>query len=646
MCGICGEFNFRDGIVNETDIRKMSDALIHRGPDDSGIYCNKNIGLGHRRLSIIDISERGRQPIWSNDKSLCIVFNGEVYNFKEIKEDLLEKGYRFSSTTDTEVVVNAIHCFGLEEALSLFIGMFAFALWDKNKEKLYLVRDRAGIKPLFYYQNNDCFLFGSELRALYTHPSYITDISIQSLSHHFIVGSFLDNGTVFKNTWKLTPGHYLEINKKGIVRKQCYWDLASYKRGTFEGTIDEAQEQLFALFKSAFQYRMVSDVPVGLFLSGGIDSSLVSAILKKELNYDIVNITVGFDEGEFDETDKAKKVSEQLGVRQVLCHIDSKTAQEALLQFPEIYDEPFGDTSGIPTFILSQFARKHVKVALSADGGDEQFCGYPGYFGYENRYLLLKRIPRQLRLYLSLFLRKCLPYHGILSGIVSKKKLHSYNPQIISQYEKFLDLLCVRNEKELLRLMKSKAWTHNNIGKFLPLKEDDIFAQTVLWDESLRQHDECDLIDRMMRVDYNSFLRDDILTKVDRASMAVSLECRDPMLDHRISEFAFSLPIDFVGPQGNTKYILKLMLCRWIETDIIHAPKRGFMIPLYAWLKGAWKPYVKEYLSVDMLRSVGVLDEKKVIKEVELFYRYNGCRAEKIWMMLNFQMWAKKWYTS
>ena len=287
-----------------------------------------------------------------------------------------------------------------------------------------------------------------------------------------------------------------------------------------------------------------------------------------------------------------------------------------------------------------------MKVALSADGGDEQFCGYPGYFGYKNRYLLLRKFPRPLRIYLSLFLRKCLPYHGILSGLVSEKKLSSYNPQIISQYEKLLDLLCVRDAKELLRLMKSKAWTQKNIGEFLPLKDNDIFAQTVLGDESLWQHDESDLIDRMMRVDYNSFLRDDILTKLDRASMAVSLECRDPMLDHRIAEFAFSLPIDFVGHQGKNKHILKLMLRRWIGNDIIHAPKRGFMIPLYAWLKSAWRPYVKEYLSADMLRSVGVLDEKKVIKEVELFYRYNGCRAEKIWMMLNFQMWAKKWYTT
>jgi asparagine synthase (glutamine-hydrolysing) len=594
MCGICGEFNFCNKNIDPVNIKRMADSLSHRGPDDWGIYCDGFIGLGHRRLSIIDLSAKGKQPMWSNDKSLCITFNGEVYNYQEIKKELLDEGYYFLSNTDTEVVVNAVHFWGFEKALSKFIGMFAFAIWDSNEKILFLCRDRVGIKPLYYYVTN---------KAL------------------------------------LSPGHYLTVNSSGALKLHKYWGLETIERNSFQGSFEDAAEQLEQLLENAFAYRLVSDVPVGLFLSGGIDSSLVSAILKKKINADILNITIGFHDKNYDESPNAKKVSEELDVNHIVHYVDVSEAQDTLLKFPDIYDEPFGDTSGIPTYILSKIAREHVKVALSADGGDEQFCGYESYANYS----LLKKFPWAVRSIASKFLETAIPYKRFLSWGLNRTNEALYCPQFIARYEKMLRLLKIRNIEDLIRLMNEKAWSQETIGEFLPVVKENLFKDTVLSVSYL--HDYKDgIMDAMMRTDYSLFLRDDILAKVDRASMSASLECRDPMLDHRIAEFAFSLPIDYLFDQGEHKRILKKMLRKWVSEPIISSPKRGFMIPLYYWLRGVWKPIVLEYLSRENVKSVGLLDEKKVENEVNQFYKYNGCRAEKIWMMLNFQMWVERWY--
>lgn len=635
--------NFAGHNVDQQVIRRMSEALRHRGPDDSGVYCQEAIGLGHRRLSIIDLSASGRQPLWSNDRSLCIVFNGEVYNYQEIKQKLLSLGYHFDSTTDTEVVVNAIHYWGIDKALEQFIGMFAMAIWDSKKELLYLIRDRAGIKPLYYYVNNDFLIFGSELKSLLVHPLFPKQVDYVSLGQYFILGYSLLPRTIFANTFKVPPGHYLVMDNQGQARLHKYWGLDNIRRNSFTGDFPEAAQALEEVLDSAFRYRLVSDVPVGLFLSGGIDSSLLSSILTKNIQADILNITIGFREGPYDEAPKASRVAAELGVRHIVHYITPDESQRTLLKFCDIYDEPFGDTSGIPTYILSRLARQHVKVALSADGGDEQFCGYEAYADYARRYRNLTKVPWLLRFMVSLLLKKAVPYRLLSSYQLTKERKLLSSPQFIARYEKLCELLKIRNVVDLLVLMNEKAWNRDNISEFLPVDNNAIFNNTVLSPDIIHNNGE-EIMDSMMYCDYQAFLTDDVLVKVDRASMHNSLECRDPFLDHRIAELAFSLPVKFLYNQGEHKRILKHLLRKYLSEAIVSAPKQGFSIPLYYWLKGIWQPVVREYLSPQRVKAVGILDAKKVEREMHNFYKYNGCRAEKIWMMLNFQMWAERWY--
>jgi asparagine synthase (glutamine-hydrolysing) len=643
MCGIAGEFNFSKS-VKQSDVKRMTDAIVHRGPDDEGFYCDGGIGLGHRRLSIIDLSESGRNPIWSKDKSMLIVFNGEVYNYLEIKVLLLEKGYEFYSETDTEVVLNAIHCWGIENAVKLFIGMFAFAVWDTRDQSLLLVRDRVGVKPLFYFKDESLLLFGSELRTLYAHPKYKRKLNQRGLGQYFALGYTLDEATVLEDTYRVPAGHFLKIKADGVLNLHKYWSIEDTERGTYKGTFDDAVEDLEKLAESAFSYRLVSDVPVGVFLSGGIDSTFLSAILKKRIKADLLHITIGFGDPRYDETPAATKIAAELGVRHEIRYLDAPDAEKSLRQFSEIYDEPFGDSSGMPTALLSSVAREKVKVALSADGGDEMFCGYESYPDYANRYKQVSKLPLAFRLAGAQAL-SALPYEKLISsrlGITGSRT----NPRLISTFEKALEIMRAGNSADIIFLMNQKGWSKQKVGALLGNNIADVFSDTLFASRVTGNDikDSTELMDKMMRADYQSFLRDDILTKVDRASMAASLECRDPFLDHRIAEFAFSLPMEYMYKNGEHKHILKHILRRWISEPILQAPKRGFVIPLYEWMKGPFKPLVMDYLSKERVLSVGALDDKIVSAEVNRFYRFNGIGAEKLLLLLNFQMWAERWY--
>lgn len=646
MCGIAGEFHFTEPVV-ATHVKCMMDALVHRGPDDEGIYCNGPIGLGHRRLSIIGLAESGRNPMWTRDRSMAIVFNGEVYNYRELRSQLKSLGYQFSSETDTEVVLNAIHCWGIETALGKFLGMFAFAVWDAHKRSLLLARDRAGIKPLFYFQSKDTLLFGSELKALYAHPHYKKRIDQRGLGQYFVLGYTLGDTTVLADTLRVPAGHYVCVESNGAIQLRQYWSLDQVKNGSFTGSFDEAAEELQRLAENAFAYRLVSDVPVGVFLSGGIDSTFLAAILKKRLNADLLHITIGFRDARYDEAPMATQIAKELGLRHEVHYLDAPDAVQALQRFSEIYDEPFGDSSGMPTSLLCGIAREHVKVALSADGGDEQFCGYESYPRYAHRYSQFSRIPRQLRRCAASVL-SALPYEPFLSRRVAQRGRSRSNPRFISTVEKGVELLRVNQASDVLRIMNEKGWTQNSVGALLGTDASTLFRDTVLGPHNASDCSagEAEMMRTMMRCDYQSFLRDDILTKVDRASMAVSLECRDPFLDHRLAEFAFALPMEYLYAPGEHKRILKHILRRYISEDILKAPKRGFVVPLYEWMKGPWRPLVLEYLSKDRIRAVGALDENLVSAEVDKFYRYEGVGAEKLLLLLNFQMWAQRWYLS
>jgi asparagine synthase (glutamine-hydrolysing) len=640
MCGICGELSFGPPVDIGT-LKRMTSALIHRGPDDEGFFCEGNIGLGHRRLSIIDLSPSGHQPMWSMDQTLCIVFNGEVYNHKEIRPDLESKGYRFRGTSDTEVVLNAIHCWGLEEALTRFIGMFAFAVWDIRTQALCLVRDRVGVKPLFYQKTQTGVLFASELKALYTHPHFKRELTPKGLGQFFCLGYTQGETTVYQHTHKLPAGHYLRIDRQGVSTLKRYWSLDGIERGSFQGSFEDASEALVELCDSAFGYRLVSDVPVGVFLSGGIDSSFLAAFLKKRQGFDLEHITIGFEDALYDEAPKAAQVAKDLGLRHTVKTLDVPDASAALFRFIEIWDEPFGDTSGIPTSILCGLAREQVKVALSADGGDELFCGYESYPAYDAHFRRLQHIPNVMRSGLAAILGH-LPYRSGLAALLSLQSKSGWKPQIIARYEKAIDLLRAANPRDLLRVMNEKGWTGESVPRLLNFSSDELSKDSIF--EAPSASDSGSLIDRMMRTDFSNFLGEDILTKVDRASMAVSLECRDPFLDHRLAEFAFSLPLDFLYQAGVHKRLLKQIVKPLISPSVLSAPKRGFSIPLYDWMRGPWKSLVYETLSSDRVRAIGILNEKEVEKEVDRFYRYKGGRAEKVMLLLNFQMWAERWH--
>jgi asparagine synthase (glutamine-hydrolysing) len=643
MCGIAGEFNFLKS-VKQSDVKRMTDAIVHRGPDDEGFYCEGGIGLGHRRLSIIGLSESGRNPIWSTDKTMLIVFNGEVYNYLEIKTLLLKKGYEFYSETDTEVVLNAIHCWGIENAVKLFIGMFAFAIWDTRDQSLLLVRDRVGVKPLFYFKDQSLLLFGSELRTLYAHPHYKKKLSQRGLGQYFSLGYTLDKTTVLEDTYRLPAGHFLKIKADGVLNLHKYWCIEDTERGTYKGTFDDAVEDLEKLTESAFSYRLVSDVPVGVFLSGGIDSTFLSAILKKRIKADLLHITIGFSDPRYDETHSATKIAAELGIRHEVRYFDAPDAEKSLRQFSEIYDEPFGDSSGMPTALLSSVAREKVKVVLSADGGDEMFCGYESYPDYANSYKQVSKLPLVFRLAGAQAL-SALPYEKLISSSLGKIGSRT-NPRLISTFEKVLEIMRAGNSADIIFLMNQKGWSKQKVAALLGNNISDVFSDTIFASRLTGNDvkDSTELMDKMMRADYQSFLRDDILTKVDRASMAASLECRDPFLDHRIAEFACSLPLEYMYKNGEHKYILKQILRRWISEPILQSPKRGFVVPLYEWMKGPFKPLVLEYLSKERVLSIGALDDKIVSAEVDRFYRYNGVGAEKLLLLLNFQMWAYRWY--
>lgn len=658
MCGIAGELRF--GVpVEEKNVQRMNTALNHRGPDDQGIWLGMHhggegkaggggrayIGLGHTRLSIIDLSVTGHQPMCTEDGTLTIVFNGEVYNYREIRQELQRLGYVFKSQSDTEVVLKAIHCWGIRAALDRFVGMFAFAVWNAREGSLILARDRAGIKPLFYGKTRDSLIFASELKGLYANLGYLKRLNQKGLAQFFVLGYTLEADTVLEDTFRVPAGHFLHVGSDGSETLQRYWSLDDVERGAFRGRFTDAVETLEDLAISAFGYRLVSDVPVGVFLSGGIDSTFLSAILKRRMGADLLHITIGFRDTRYDEAPMASRIASELGLRHEVRYLDAPDAVSALRRFIEIYDEPFGDSSGMPTALVSAVAREHVKVALSADGGDEQFCGYESYPAYADRYCQMARIPMPLRRALADTL-SVLPYEHALSRVVSRQGFNRHNPRLISTFEKAIEIMRAAAPSDLLRVMNEKGWSERKVCKLLAANLKGLFFDSVFSSQlfGASPPNTSALMDQMMRADYQSFLRDDILTKVDRASMSVSLECRDPFLDHRLAEFAYSLPMEFVYAEGEHKHILKHILRRWLPESIVTVPKKGFMVPLYEWMRGPWRPLVREYLSREGVRRVGVLDEAVAAAEVDRFYRFQGIGAEKLFLLLVFQMWAERWY--
>ena len=640
MCGIFGLVNYKRKI-EESEILSSSNLLEHRGPDDSGYEIieqeNSNILFLHRRLSILDLSPLGHQPMKSEDGNYLIILNGEIYNFKEIRKELENFGYKFKSNSDTEVALYSFIKWG-PECVKKFIGMFAFAILDKINQKIFLFRDRPGVKPLYYYFDNDVFIFGSELKPFYVIPEFAQkkQIDVDALALFFIYNYIPAPYAIWQNVKKLLPGHWLEYD---IRKKQSniikYWDVYDfYNQPISSDKLDENAilEELEKLLVSSFKYRLVSDVPVGIFLSGGLDSSLITALLQKNSTEKLKTYTIGFYENEENEAPYAKKIAEYLGTDHHEHYCSINDALNIIPNLPYYYDEPFADTSMIPTTLVSKIARQYVTVVLSADGGDEIFGGYSKYISITSKISNLKKLNNIFNnnILYSLIENLSLQFNRKFTETSFAKKFRKLvevsNGKLTSA--RYLDIISQNfSEIEIKSLM-------NNLG----------FRKPYTYFNSENELKNISDLNKIMAVDYKTYMVDDILVKVDRATMSVSLEGREPLLDHRIIEFMAKLPDTYKIRDGKTKYLMRKILEKHIPKELWERPKQGFAIPGNHWFHNELKYLFDEYL-INSNRSSGLLNKKYVNNIVSNYFnKYNkNSNYLRIWSLLMWEMWFKKW---
>lgn len=615
MCGIVGFSG------NDTEkLQSMMTSIAHRGPDDQGLYVNDSVSLGHVRLSIIDVSHAGHQPM--QYQHLTIVFNGEIYNFNEIRSELSE--YSFDSHSDTEVVLKAFHKWGVK-AIDKFIGMFAFAIWDAENEKLFLFRDRIGVKPLYYYFDENTFAFASEPKAI---KAYKPDLAIneKALFEFFQYGYISSGLSIYKHCFKVPPGHYL-VYQNNLITLNEYWSIDRFfTLPKFQKSEAELINELEALLIDACRYRMVADVPVGVFLSGGIDSSVVAAILQKHLG-NIHTFTIGFHENRYNEANYAKAVANYLGTYHTEKYLGINEAKTILERFVDIYDEPFGDSSGIPTTLVSQIAKEAgVKVVLSADGGDEVFCGYERYWLSYRIGRILFRCPAIVRKILG----KTMDFIGVRRASMVLP-LHN----IEHKYSQLSQMLRERSWKGFYERIVH-TFKEFEIGQLLGHKGEVREPSFVL---GAKEHP----MQGMMLWDYHRYLPDDILTKVDRATMSVSIEGREPLLDHRIAEFMAQVPFEYKYRNGTSKYLLRKVLERYIPKELIDRPKMGFGIPIFEWFQNDLKKLFADHMNEEQLNKHHLLNTRLVQSWLTKYYAGEPININKLWLILVFQMWYRKW---
>ena len=630
MCGIAGFCDFSKKSSNNI-LKNMTDVLHHRGPDDSGYFWDENdysqIALGHRRLSILDLSAHGHQPM--SFEHLDVVFNGEVYNFKEIKKELLELGYAFYSDSDTEVILKSYHQWGIK-AVDRFNGMFAITIYDKKANKLVFIRDRAGVKPFYYYKKDSLILFSSELKSFHKHPVFQKEINKSSLSLYLQFGYIPEPHSIFKNTYKLKAGNYIEIDLKSQNFKEIkYWDVVDfYNKPKLDISQDEAIEKTEELLKSSFEYRMVSDVPVGVFLSGGYDSSVVTAILQNQRSEKLNTFTIGFKEKGFDEAPYAKQVAKYLGTNHTEYYCTQKDALEIIPKLCEMYDEPFGDSSAIPTTLVSQLARKYVTVSLSADGGDEIFAGYSKYTTTMQYFNKFNSVPNSIKSIVRFGMDNINPKH---IPILNK----TYN--FATRYEKINAILKAKNSVEAMKYT-SEYFTKKERDKLLKAGFDDLSTNF-----DIKVANTNDEINQMLAIDYKTYMVDDILTKVDRATMSVSLEGREPLLDYRLIEFVSQLPSNLKYKNGDKKWLLKQITHKYLPKKMMDRPKQGFGVPLTEWFRDELKEYFMVYLDEKRIEKEGLFDSKEIVKLRDSYLLGNKENVQKLWFLLMFEMWYEKW---
>lgn len=639
MCGITGYWNKRG--ADASIVEQMALQIRHRGPDDSGIWLDEGPGLAlaHRRLSILDLSPAGHQPMVSPCDRYILVYNGEIYNHQDLRTELEGEGGHFDwrGHSDTETLLAGLRHWGFEGTLKRLNGMFAFALWDKAERTLFLARDRMGEKPLYYGCSGGSFLFGSELKSLSAHPHWQGDVDRNALTlylrHNYIPAPW----SIYQGISKLPPAHFVIVREAGQVvsEPRCYWDLRKIAtRGSVDSNaspevlIDELEE----LLRDAVARRMTADVPLGAFLSGGFDSSAVVALMQAQSNRPVKTFTIGFHEKNYNEAEHAKAVAMHLGTDHTELYVTPGEAMAIIPQLPTIWDEPFSDSSQIPTLLVCKLARQHVTVSLSGDGGDELFCGYSRYTQGYQIWRAMSLLPIPLRRAVG-GLMQAIP-GAPLESLVRFLPKRFQVPHLADRLPKLAEVIKESSGELYYRRLVSH-WKNPSAvvrGGVEPL---------TLFDMQERLPKLPGLREQMMYLDSLTYLPDDILTKVDRASMAVSLEGRVPLLDHRVVEFSWRVPTSLKVRDGKGKWLLREVLYRYVPRELMERPKMGFGVPIDAWLRGPLREWGEELLDEKRLREEGFFDPAPIRKMWHEHVAGHHRWHYYLWDVLMFQAWLE-----
>lgn len=638
MCGLTGFWDFKHQASMDqrrSILQNMVDQISFRGPDGQGLWIDEYSGLslGHRRLSIIDLSTHAAQPMMSHNARFILTYNGEVYNFQELRQELLTEGASFKTHSDTEVIVEACARWGVRKASEKFIGMFAFALWDRSQKKLYLVRDRLGIKPLYWGIQQNTLFFGSQLKSFNPHPCWSPTISQRAVNLYFQYKYVPTPLSIYEGIFKLEPGHILTIDQDQTITNEKFWDLESIIQNPPSQThypLDEQEilETCDDLITDSVKRILISDVPVGCFLSGGIDSSIVATYMQSVSPTPIQTFSIGFEDKTYNEAPQAKQVAQFLGTNhheEILTH---KKCLEVIPHLSIFYDEPFSDSSQIPTYLVSTLAKKQVTVALSGDGGDELFGGYNRYKIAHQVWERLSFLPSSLRKTGSLALN-ALPIELIekINQLLPQALSHSGMAHKISKLSK---ILTVTSQEEFYHLL-----TTQDLGQ--KMNSNDLFANK----EILSTLDNRSFVETMQYWDMKTYLPDDVLTKVDRASMAVGLEARVPLLDHRLVEFSYQLPMSFKIRKGETKWVLKKLLSEKIPPHFFTGPKKGFAVPVSQWLRGPLKTWADDLINTPLAHDLGFLKIKDLWAQ---HLTHKADHHELLWSYLMYVQWYRTYH--
>lgn len=637
MCGFSGVLSRVDwSSTAEKLLSAMSHSIAHRGPDDHGIWFDlqAGIGLAHTRLAIVDLSPAGHQPMVSTNGRYVIAFNGEIYNHLQLRKQLNRDTWRGHS--DTETLLAGFEAWGIELTIERSVGMFAFAVWDKQQQTLTLGRDRAGEKPLYYGWQDDVFLFGSELKALKVHPAFKKELNRDALAlflrHNYIPAPH----SIYTNIHKLLPGTLLELSlKKPQPVVKSYWSAANKAvvgaGASFNGDEVELVDELERLAKESVAQQMIADVPLGAFLSGGVDSSTVVSLMQAQSSRPVRTFSIGFHEEKYNEAKYAKAVAEHLGTQHTELYITTQDALGVIPKLSTLYDEPFSDSSQIPTFLVAELAKQEVTVALSGDAGDELFCGYNRYTMTSKLWSKINRMPLAIRKSTAKLMRQISPVTwDKFASLVPVLKRYS---QVGSKLHKGAYVLASASVNEAYRRLIS----HHDAPYSLLVTGGT--EPSTFMEQNFAELAELGDVHRMMAMDFVSYLPDDILVKVDRAAMGVSLETRVPFLDHRLIEFAWTIPLTMKLREGQSKWPLRQLLYRYVPRDLIERPKMGFAIPLAEWLRGPLQQWAETLLSEPRLEKEGIFDTQEIRRMWNQHLLGRGNFSALLWNVLMFQSW-------